>query len=312
MTQHTRFLSSFISQHSDNRDLRNSHHRLRLKTSLKLLLSITVGMSALLFMPVTAQNSASSNSTASAQPIHISQQALARVGEQIYQNETGGKLENLVSWNVGENFPSLGIGHFIWYKAGERDKYEETFPALVAFLRQNGVPLPALLQKYPTAPWPNREAFNQAKARGELQELTQFLANTKDYQTLFIFQRLQNALGKMKAVSQYPDFIEIKFYEVANAQNGLYALIDYVNFKGEGINTNERYQGEGWGLMQVLENMALTHNGKSKAEKDQAILADFRRSAEQVLTNRVNNADPAKGESRWLAGWKNRIQTYQP
>lgn len=248
-----------------------------------------------------------------AQPnIHISPAELTRVGAQIYQNETGGKLENIAVWNNGENFPSLGIGHFIWYKAGEAAHFEETFPALVQFLQQNGAQLPAILKKHRAAPWQNQAAFNAAKSRGELNELMQFLANTKDLQALFIYQRLQDALQKMKAVSTYPDFIEMKFYEVAGSQNGLYALIDYVNFKGEGINPNERYHNQGWGLMQVLENMDLTFAGNSKAEVDAEILASFRRSAEKVLTDRVNNADPAKGESRWLPGWKNRIQTYRP
>lgn len=244
--------------------------------------------------------------------IEISKAELNRVGEQIYKNETGGKLDNIAVWNVGENFPSLGIGHFIWYKNGEPAHFEETFPSLVVFLSQNGAKLPAILKQHRTAPWKNREAFNAAKSRGELNELMQFLANTKDLQALFIYQRLQGALQKMKAVSAYPDFIEMKFYEVAGSQNGLYALIDYVNFKGEGINASERYRNQGWGLMQVLENMDLTFAGNHKAEIDAAILASFRQSAEKVLTDRVNNADPAKGESRWLPGWKNRIQTYRP
>ncbi len=244
--------------------------------------------------------------------INISQPELTRVGEQIFKNETGGKLDNLAVWNVGENFPSLGIGHFIWFKQGESAHFEETFPSLVIFLQQNGKQLPAILQKNRTAPWKTRDDFNAAKARGELNELMQFLANTKDLQALFIYQRLQGALQKMKAVSEYPDFVEMKFYEVAGAQNGLYALIDYVNFKGEGINPSERYKGQGWGLMQVLESMDLTSSGNSKAEIDASILASFRKASTQVLTDRVNNADPRKGESRWLPGWKNRIKTYQP
>ena len=28
----------------------------------------------------------------------------------------GGTISGLTSWNVGENFASLGIGHFIWYR----------------------------------------------------------------------------------------------------------------------------------------------------------------------------------------------------
>lgn len=257
--------------------------------------------------------SAMSLSLSFAKPtINISQPELARVGEQIFKNETGGKMDNLAVWNVGENFPSLGIGHFIWFKQGERAHFEETFPSLMIFLQQNGKQLPAILQNNKTAPWKTREAFNAAKSRGELNELMQFLANTKDLQALFIYQRLQGALQKMKAASEYPEFIEMKFYEVAGAKNGLYALIDYVNFKGEGINPSERYKGQGWGLMQVLENMDLTPTGNSQAEVDASILASFRKASEQVLTDRVNNADPAKGEFRWLEGWKNRINTYKP
>lgn len=244
--------------------------------------------------------------------IQLSKAELSNVGEQIYKNETGGKRDNLAVWNNGENFPSLGIGHFIWYKAGERAHFEETFPDLVAFLAQNGATLPAILKNNRTAPWKTQAAFNAAKSRGELNELMQFLEQHKDLQALFIYQRLQSALQKMKSASQFPDFIEMKFYEVAGSKNGLYALIDYVNFKGEGINTNERYKGQGWGLMQVLENMDLTHAGNNKAQIDAATLASFRAAADKVLTDRVNNADPAKGESRWLPGWKNRIKTYTP
>ena len=41
---------------------------------------------------------------------------LKEIGEKIFRNEAAGKKENLVYWNSGENFPSLGIGHFIWYR----------------------------------------------------------------------------------------------------------------------------------------------------------------------------------------------------
>lgn len=243
--------------------------------------------------------------------LQLSQAELAKVGAQIYKNETGGKRDNLAVWNQGENFPSLGIGHFIWFKADEPAHFEETFPALVTFIANQGVPLPKILQKNRSAPWKTREAFNRAKASGELDELIQFLENTQELQTLFIYQRLQNALQKMKQVSQYPDFIEMKFYEVAGVPNGLYALIDYVNFKGEGINPKERYKGEGWGLMQVLEKMDLVATGDTEAAKNAAILRSFRNAAESVLTERVKNADPQKGEERWLPGWINRLNTYQ-
>jgi hypothetical protein len=76
-------------------------------------------------------------------------------------------------------------------------------------------------------------------------------------------------------------------------------LVDYVNFKGEGTLPSERYKGQGWGLLQVLEEMG-----------DRPPLLEFRRAADTVLTRRVKNSPPGRGESRWLPGWKNRIRTY--
>ncbi|MDX8395917.1 MAG: hypothetical protein R8K22_05850, partial [Mariprofundaceae bacterium] len=80
-------------------------------------------------------------------------------------------------------------------------------------------------------------------------------------------------------------------------------LIDYVNFKGEGTNPNERYQGQGWGLLQVLQNM------DTERAKQHANLA-FSDAAEKVLTQRVALSPIERNEQRWLAGWLKRIQTY--
>ena len=43
---------------------------------------------------------------------------LERIGKRIWSNECNGTVDGLTSWNTGENFASLGIGHFIWYPAG--------------------------------------------------------------------------------------------------------------------------------------------------------------------------------------------------
>jgi hypothetical protein len=70
---------------------------------------------------------------------------LDRIGKRIWQNECGGSVEGLTSWNAGENFASLGIGHFIWYPAGVEGPFEESFPKLVAWLTRDGVKLPSWL-----------------------------------------------------------------------------------------------------------------------------------------------------------------------
>ena len=40
--------------------------------------------------------------------------------------------------------------------------------------------------------------------------------------------------------------------------------------------------------------------------------AAFAKSADRVLTRRVELSPPARGEKRWLPGWRNRLATYVP
>ena len=236
---------------------------------------------------------------------NISRSELNAIGEKIFKNEAAGKKENLVYWNEGENFPSLGIGHFIWYKQGEPGIFEESFPQLVEFLKSKNVKLPKIMAENKYSPWKDRQELINLKTKKnpDIEELTNFLYENKDLQIMFIFKRLESSLEKMLAVSDDRENVRKQFYRVASSPNGLYPLIDYVNFKGEGTNPNERYNGQGWGLLQVLENMKGTETGK-------AALTEFSNSAKFVLQRRVNNSDPSKNEKKWLQGWLNRCNTY--
>ena len=238
---------------------------------------------------------------------NISRSELNAIGEKIFKNEAAGKKENLVYWNEGENFPSLGIGHFIWYKQGEPGIFEESFPQLVEFLKSKNVKLPKIMAENKYSPWKSREELINLQTKkipdSDIEELTNFLYENKDLQIMFIFKRLESSLEKMLAVSNDRENVRKQFYRVASSPNGLYPLIDYVNFKGEGTNPKERYNGQGWGLLQVLENMKGTETGKSA-------LTEFSNSAKFVLQRRVNNSDPSKNERKWLQGWFNRCNTY--
>ena len=61
------------------------------------------------------------------------------VADRIFQNECNRQLSCLTSWNVGEDFPSLGIGHFIWYREGQRERFVESFPELLGYYVARGV-----------------------------------------------------------------------------------------------------------------------------------------------------------------------------
>ena len=236
----------------------------------------------------------------------ISKAELDVVAEKIFKNEAGGKKDELVYWNSGEDFPSLGIGHFIWYRQGQKGRFEESFPPLVEYYKARNVKLPRIMEENKYSPWQSRdELFRLKNARNkDIAELTDFLYNTKDIQVSFIFERLENSLEKMLEVANNPENVKKQFYRVAQSPNGLYPLIDYVNFKGEGTSRTETYKGDGWGLLQVLENMKGTGSGK-------AALEEFSNSAKFVLERRVKNSDPSKNERKWLAGWLNRCNTYK-
>lgn len=246
---------------------------------------------------------------ASASGITLGHQEAARIGEKVFHNECAGKASCLTSWNQGEAFPSLGIGHFIWYPERITGPFKESFPALVAFMQARNVQIPAWLQKTTKtgAPWPTRDHFLAAQTSQRMQQLRTLLANSKDVQTAFMVERLNRALPRMLASIPAPDraSLEVRFQQVANAPMGYYALIDYVNFKGEGIAPSERYQGQGWGLLQVLQEMEETDDPVNA-------LINFSASAQRVLQRRVKLSPPERHERRWLAGWNKRVTTYAP
>ena len=58
----------------------------------------------------------------------LSTKDIESISDKIWQNESGKSIPWLTYWNPGESFPSLGIGHFIWYTAQKREDFDESFP----------------------------------------------------------------------------------------------------------------------------------------------------------------------------------------
>jgi hypothetical protein len=239
--------------------------------------------------------------------IVIQSEEARQIGELIFRNECGGREACLTSWNEGESFASLGIGHFIWYPKGVSGPFEESFPSLLRYMRNRGERLPDWLAFEMDAdlPWQNREEFLAAQKSLKMIELRHFLARTKPVQAEFLAKRLETALPRIlgSVPERERSHVRRQFYRVARSRMGMYVLVDYVNFKGEGIQPGERYQGVGWGLLQVLQHM----DGEAMGEE---ALHAFARAAAYVLTRRVRLSPPERGELRWLPGWKKRISTY--
>lgn len=229
------------------------------------------------------------------------------VGQQIFQNECAGRFQCLVHWNEGEAFPSLGIGHFIWYPKGVEGRFVESFPALMEYMEQQQVNIPEWLRALEPfdAPWDAKADFLAVNNSPRLAELREFLAGTQGIQAEFIFRRARQSLGRIVEAAPVDRKSEVaaRLEALSQTPGGVYAIIDYVNFKGEGLSPQERYNDQGWGLLQVLLEMS--------GSPDRSALAQFREAAGTVLTRRAENAvDPIERE-RWLPGWLKRLETYK-
>lgn len=262
---------------------------------------------------------------------NLSDEEAAEIGRKIWQHESSGKL--LVWWDDTCDCPSLGINNYLWFPAGHQAPFQEQFLALLRFMKGRGVEPPEWLRGLPDAPWRTRaEFFSEvltlerwrtnpppawnmtpemfaAADSPRVAELKEFLARAVPEQARFSAQRMVDALPKiLDALPQAErPRIERQFYRVACSTGGLFALVDYVNFKGEGVNPKERYNGLGWGLLQVLEGM-------SEPEAGQPALDEFADSAERTLRRRVDNAPPDRAEKErgtWLPIWLRRVQSYR-
>lgn len=236
-----------------------------------------------------------------------------KIGQKIWLNETGGKIDAITSWNANEDFASLGIGHFIWFPVGKWLPFEESFPALLEFMRKKNVRLPAWLDQtqIPANPWTSRAEFRKNANSPQMKELRQFMLDTVAEQTQFMMARAQGAMEKiLKTTPEGPerDHIVLQFTRVVRTSENFYPLIDYINFKGEGTNPNEaamnRETGrrQGWGLKQVLLRM----NGVTGDPK--AVRAEFADAAQFVLQQRIRNLPSNRV---FEVGWLRRIATYR-
>lgn len=252
------------------------------------------------------------SSVLSASSLKLTDKQAHYVATEIWHNEGLGLDTYLVHWNKGEDFASVGIGHFIWFSKGHTERFREVFPMFIAFIEKEGVDKPLWLTSKTPLPWASKKALYQAKKRGDkkYRELFSFLKATMGYQATFMAERLSRALPTILSTlkdEKKKKRIKENFNQVLYSKNfklnekGLYVLVDYTNFKGEGTLKSERYANQGWGLLQVLEHMDTKEKNRLKA---------FALSAKKMLARRIRNSPPARGEKRWRRGWNIRLRTY--
>ena len=98
------------------------------------------------------------------------------IGQKIFQNETGGKVNNLIFWSENEAFPSLGVGHFIWFPAGRSLGFTESFPEMIRYLQASGAAVPDWLSEQITigALWDSREQLEQERGSDKFQSFSNY------------------------------------------------------------------------------------------------------------------------------------------
>lgn len=157
----------------------------------------------------------------------------------------------------------------------------------------------------------------------QVEQLRRWLHKTQRQQAEFVVVQFRQRLAE--GLASLPEGQRLKLEFTVNhlmqSPAGLLAVLDYSNFKGLGNNVKEQYQGQGWGLIEVLQTMLkfqandIRVNGNELSEPSaEKSLADFIQAAKIVLRNRVALAprqpDGQSKDQRWLAGWEKRVSSY--
>lgn len=248
----------------------------------------------------------------------LTEEDYAWIGAKIYQNEAASSPKYLTHWGKGEDFPSFGIAHFIWFPNIPPPPYQETFPAMFEFIA-NISPPPYWLQRLWKqsnhlsnqafdAPWHTKAQFDAAQASPNMKLLRQWLLSTQAQQARFVVKGFQQRWGEeTKSISmERLKYLNQRLNKMMAFKQGLFSVIDYFNFKGLGSNSKEQYQGKSWGLISVLDGMPQSAFDGSNRE----ILTAFVASAKKQLLQRTELAPKVRNESRWLKGWFKRLNGY--
>ena len=236
--------------------------------------------------------------------LEISPEQAEKIAEKIWYHESAHQVERsdlLTFWNKVEPFPSLGIGHFIWPPKSYNGVFASgKFHEVITFLKAQGANVPKWLEEAKHCPWETREAFYEDFESDKMEELRELLLATKPLQALYMCQSLEVFQTKLEKDSK----ASLIFETLSESGTGIYMLIDYLNFKGAGSDPNRNYQGFGWGLLNVFENVQLDF-----FEKDP--ISSFRIAAKYTLMRRILHAKDPIAEEKWIQNWFERLDSYR-
>ncbi len=238
-------------------------------------------------------------------PFLLGRKQVKQIGMQIWQNEASRRKDLLVHWNEHEHFPSFGIGHNIWMDSPEGNSLQQ-FLVLCEYFEKHKVVLPKWLQeakKTGGLPWKSRIEF--LADADKLYQLRNLLSETVNLQVSFMLEKLDNWWKTvLQKSSEKNKTILIKNFDLMRSSLlGTYALVDYLNFKGGGLSTDDNGYCHCCGLTQVLLDMPDNLTVKN-------VNAAFAVSSARALLKLIEQSAPSYKQVRFLDGWMKRVGTY--
>jgi hypothetical protein len=255
-------------------------------------------------------------------PFGLSKHQLLSLGYRMWNNYAGGTLEGLTKWDGSDEhhqFMYLGIANNIWKPANADPMFGQDWPTVARRLQELGCKIqPWMLED---CPWKTEEEFDASFNGKKMTWLRNHLSKKKlvRAQAFCIAERLERTIDENSVDSLLTGLnddqkavVKKNFDLVVHTKNpfGCYALIDYVNFKGEGkLGISSQFNGESWGLLQVLLNMKTPEDGAN----DSTIINTFVDGAKVTLHNRIINhkiEDPNSNDAQYWDIWVAHLDNY--
>jgi len=273
----------------------------------------------------------------------LDEQDYQKIIQYVSGNEFQNDPESSIDWNEGEDFASLGMGHFIWYPEGVEQKFTESFPKMAVVLwrswpTSSDIP-PQLRSAFNYSkefifkssgevrfcPWAKRTSFFAWKEQNPIEwgYLISFINHPmiKRIQLAYMDQDFREAIVRLydevdsnddlvameassgETVASVRQHLRSVILSLLTSKEGTTALMDYVNFKGDGTDSRMRYSNVGWGLQQVLYWTDLKSGSLEQ-------LKSLARAALNRLTRRAMLSGREIEREVWIHGWANRVLGY--
>ncbi|MDA9189419.1 hypothetical protein N9O57_00390 [bacterium] len=264
--------------------------------------------------------------------VHLSEEEKKQMSKKVGEFEFNNKRDKIMQWNKNEDFLSLGLGHFTWFGNATKTRGVESFPDYIEYLvNEKGYDpekIPQIIRPVKIngryvmnkkMPYGYKSSFEKNQKGPSMSAVKNFLwqPDVQATQFDFIKNRLESQAGNIVNFHNSPSYdgspvangkeltrkMTNFMDDLSKSSAGKFGMIDYVNFKGEGLSPDERIKGtnEGWGLYQVLSGAAKEYDGS----QDPAKL--FSKHSGLALKNRVNKDSRMQAND---AGWQRRTKFY--